>query len=45
MLFLGLTNPHIHLSGLATAVGVDAGMDLLTTAGGEVVEASRVGKT
>ena len=45
VLSLGLPNPHIHLSGLATAAGVDAGMDLLTTAGEAVVEASRVGKT
>lgn len=45
VLFLGLPSPHIHLSGLATAAEVGAGMDLLMTAGGAAVEASRVGKT
>ena len=42
---LDLPNLRIHLSGRATAAGVDAATDLLTTAGEAVVEASRVGKT
>lgn len=42
---LDLPNLHIHLSGRATAAGVDAATDLLTTAGEAVVEVRRVGKT
>ena len=45
VLSLGLPNPHIRRNGLATAAGADAEMGLLTTAGGAVAEASRVGKT